>query len=66
MNYRVTYEIDIEAGDPTSAAKEADACMQEKNRFWKPILKVENRITDQRYIVDLDAGTCKERKAKVN
>lgn len=60
MNYRVAYEIDVEAEDPISAAKAADYCMQEKNRAWKPILKVENRITDQRYIVDLDAGTCKE------
>ena len=64
MSYRVTYEIDVEADDPTLAAKEADFCMQEKNRAWKPILKVENRISGQRYVVDLGAETCKECKFK--
>ena len=66
MNYRVTYEIDVEADDPTSPAKEADFTMQKYNRAWDPVFKVENRTTNQRYFVDLDAGTCKERKAKVN
>ena len=63
-NYRVIYEIDIEADGPIKAAQDADFCMQKKNRHWDPIFRVRNTDTMEKYRVDLDDGTSKPLKSK--
>lgn len=63
-NYRVIYEIDIEADNPIKAAKDADFCMQEKNRFFNPVFRVRNEETGEKYRVDLDDETCVPLKSK--
>ena len=63
-NYRVIYEIDIEADNPIKAAKDADYCMQKKNRFFYPVFKVRSVDTGETYWVDLDDETCVPLKSK--
>ena len=52
MEYRVIWEIDIEAESPKAAAEEALNIQQDKGSEAR-VFKVTNPITNKEYLIDL-------------